>query len=235
MNETDLRTIELGHSFTHAELLQHFRAVWGGVSFPGRRPGFAVVLGMGHEKVCGRYSMYLLADYESFDMRQLIRQCGALDLKYGVSLSRSYRRGDSGRWVGDYKNDAASRFIEEMNAEQHRDGSVEGRETVNLTPTSMLEMENLYSFILPEIKDLLTAERRQLYLKDSKIVSYLSEIENEQISELQPGAYPAIEALAFAVIEMRSHHPATRPAEDRGYGDETNLAGSYAWQKSCFD
>ena len=160
-------------------------------------------VGLGHKRHLDSYDAYLLEEFESFDLRKLVRQCGALDVKYGISLSSSYRPDSPGRWIGDYKNDAASRFIEQINAEQKRDGSVEGREPFSLTPTLMLEMENLYSFILPQIKDLLKPERRMLFLKDSKIVSYLSEIEDAQISELELGAYPSIEALAFAVIELR--------------------------------
>ncbi|UCC97178.1 MAG: hypothetical protein JSW66_15190, partial [Phycisphaerales bacterium] len=204
MNEIDLRNVELGHSFTHNELLQHFRAVWGGISFPGRRPGFCVVVGMGHEKMCGRYIIYLLDEYESGDTRKLVRQAGALDVKYALSTLKSYYRPcDSGRWFGDDKNDAASRLIEEMNREQHRDGSEEGREPFRLTPTSMLEMEGFYLFALSTLKDLLNAERRMLFLKDSKILGYMSEIENGQSSELKLGDYPGIEALAFAVLEAR--------------------------------
>ena len=204
MNETDLRTIELGHAFTYIELSIHCRAVWGGVSWPGKRPGFAVVIGMDYKPHFDSHDIFLLDEYESFDLRKLVRQCGALDVKYGISLRGGYGPAP-GRWVGDFKNDAASRFIFEVNAEQHRDGSEQGREPFNLTPTLMLEMENLYSFLLPQLKDFLTADHRQLFLKDSKIVGYLSEIEDAQISELLPGEYPAVESLAFAVIEMRDH------------------------------
>jgi len=204
MDAVDLREIELGHAFTYIELSTHFRAVWGGVSFPGKRPGFAVVVGMGRERHFDSHDIFLLDEFESFDIRKLVRQCGAFDLKYGISLHSGYGPA-LGRWVGDFKNDAASKFIEEMNAEQHRDGSAEGREPFSLTPTLMLEMENLYSFILPQLKDLLTAERRQLFLKGSKIASYLSEIEDTQISELKSGDFPSVESLAFAVIEMRDH------------------------------
>jgi len=201
VNET-LRTIELGHAYTRTELLNHFRAVWGGVSFPGRRPGFACVLAMDYEPHLDSYDIFLLDEYESFDLRELIRQCRILDLRYSIQLERSYNPNSLNRWLGDDKNDAASRFIVEMNTESRNDPA---KHTVRfaLSATAILEMENLYSYILPQIKDLLTAERRQLFLKGSKIVGYLSEIEDAQISELEFGAYPAIESLAFAVIELR--------------------------------
>ena len=66
----------------------------------GRRAGWVIRYHMGNHDV------YLLDEFESFDMRQLVRQCGVLDFKYAPD-----------RWVGDYHNDAASLFIDEMNAE----------------------------------------------------------------------------------------------------------------------
>ena len=41
-------------------------------------------------------------------------------------------------------------------------------------------------------------------MKDSKVANYFSGIEPGEVVELQFGDYPAIEALAFAVIEMRN-------------------------------
>ena len=199
----DIKTTPLGHTFTYTELLNHFRAVWGGVARPGKREGAAVVIGMDHKRHLDSHDIYLLDEYESFDTRKLVRQCGALDAKYSISLSRAYCPNLPGYWIGDYKNDAASQFIHEMNDEQKRDGSVIGREPFSLTSTSMLEMENLYEYILPQIKELRNAERRQLFLKESKILNYLSEIEEAEMAELERGEYPAIEALAFAVIELR--------------------------------
>lgn len=191
----DYKTIELGHTFRIPDLPILFKAVWGGVAWPGKRPGFAVVIGMSHEPHSDSHDIFLLDEFESFDMRELIRQCGAMDLKYAISLP-DYS-GKSGQWIGDFENDAASRFIQEMN-----DDSKMHRGQFNLSPTLMLEMENLYSFVLPQIKGILNPDRRMLFLKNSKILSSLSEIESDEITELEIGAYPAIEALAFAVIEL---------------------------------
>jgi hypothetical protein len=71
-------------------------------------------------------------------------------------------------------------------------------------PFELLEMKPLYPYILDEIGRLLDEDRRRLFLPDnSKILSYLSEIKAGDIGELELGAYPAVEALAFTVIEMR--------------------------------
>jgi len=69
----------------------------------------------------------------------------------------------------------------------------------------MLNMEQLYPVILPQIKELLNPERRQLFLKDSKVVKYLSAIEKSEMTTLELGNYPTIEAVGITVIEMRTH------------------------------
>jgi len=173
------------------------------VAWPGKRPGFAVVVATDRTRHLDSYDICLLDEYEDFDIRKLVRQCGALDAKYSISLSRTYRPDSPGRWVGDYKDDAANQFIQEINTEQKRDGSAIGREPFSLTWTTMIEMENLYEFIVPEIKALVDSEHRQLFLKDSKILSYMSQIEGTEMAELERGEFPAIEALACAVIAMR--------------------------------
>ncbi|MCH7555903.1 MAG: hypothetical protein IIB56_00430 [Planctomycetes bacterium] len=42
-------------------------------------------------------------------------------------------------------------------------------------------------------------------LKDSKTKNYLGEIEPSEVVTLESGDYPAIEALPFAVIELRKY------------------------------
>ena len=66
----------------------------------------------------------------------------------------------------------------------------------------MLEMQNLYPYMLDELKRLLREDRRMLFLKGSKVESHLGDIEEEDIAELKLGEYPAIEATCFAVLTM---------------------------------
>jgi hypothetical protein len=187
-------------------LLNQFKAIWGAVAWPGRRPGFAVVVGMGCARHFDSYDGYLLDEFESSDIRQLVRQCGVLDLKYGIGMRRSYDGDPFGRWVGDYRNDAASRFIQEMNEEYERTRDIKmPSRNFTLNSTRILEMENPYHYVLPQIKELLDSERRQLFLKDSRVLDYMGEIRPDEIDGLTFGDFPAIEALAFAVIAMRDH------------------------------
>jgi hypothetical protein len=218
----DIKTAPIGHTFSYRELRNQCSAVWGAVAWPGRRPGFAVVVGLDHKLHLDNRDVFLLEEFESCDVRRLVRQCGALDLKYHISLHRSYSLDAPDRWIGDYKHDAASRFIQERNEELQR---VHGRNDqgrqFSLDSTSMLDMEKgLYSYILPQIKELMHPERRRLFLKDSKVANYLGEIEESEITELERGSYPAIEALAFAVIEMLDHDRRSRAYAANAYEDE---------------
>lgn len=169
------------------DLRLRYKQIYGGVGIPGKQPGFAVVVGMSHERHFDNHDIYLLDEFESADMRELIKQCGVLDYKYKPAI-----------WVGDSKNNAADRFIKEMNKDFES-----SRRSFGLSLTQILDMEQPYSYILPKLKWLLDEDRRQLFLKESKVADYLATIEPPKIPEMEFGDFPAIEALAFAVIEMR--------------------------------
>lgn len=213
----DVKKAKLGQTFSSMEIMNSCKAVYGAVSWPGKRPGFAVVVAMDSTRHIDSYDISLLDEFESDRMRDLVRQCGVLDLKWTPE-----------RFIGDWKNEAADHFIREMNSEkknqQHKEAGILTRQ-FSLTPTLMLEMDNLYQYILDELKKLLDEEHRQLILKeDSKILDYLSEIKSSKAADLQLGDYPAIEALAFAAIEMRNHFSRSRPMrssykEDCKYSD----------------
>lgn len=194
---THIKTIPLNEPLADVELESQCKAIFGGVSWPGKRPGFAVIVAMSHEKHFDSHDIYLLAEYESFDMRELVRQCGALDAQYKPAA-----------WFGDDKNDAADRLINEMRTElRAQSPKLKARRYFSVWRTTMVEMEHLYAYALPHLKRLLDPERRMLFLKDSKILNYLAAIEESEIASLELGDFPSIEALAFAVIEMKDRCP----------------------------
>jgi len=183
-HKIDTKTVQLTKT---QDLEARYKQIYGAVAFPGKRPGFAVMVGMIHEEHFESHDIYLLDGFESADMRELIRQCGVLDYKYKPEL-----------WIGDRLNDAADRFIREMNEEFKS-----SRRRFTLSSTQILDMKQPYSYILPELKRMLNKDHRQLFLEDSKVVDDLGIIEPSQIPEIEFGDFPAVEALAFAVIEMR--------------------------------
>ena len=95
----DVKKAELGEPFENIALKNCCKAIYGGVSWPGRRPGFAVVVAMSRKKFPEGHHICLLDEYESFDMRELIRHCGMLDSKY-----------EPYRWFGDTSGCISTRF-----------------------------------------------------------------------------------------------------------------------------
>lgn len=185
----EIKNAKLGESFDIRELKHCCKRIYGAVVFPGQREGFAVVVAMDRARHLDSHDVCLLDEYESFDIRQLIRQCGVLNFKYLPN-----------KWIGDCKNDAAGQFIREMNSEHPSESR---KRQFTLSWTTLLDMEQLYSYIMGEIKRLLDPDHRQLFLKDdSKILGYLNGIESSEIASLTFADYPSIEALAFAVIGM---------------------------------
>ena len=168
-------------------LKYRYQQIYGAVAWPGKNPGFAVVVGKSHESHFNNYDVYLIEEFEHFDTRQLVRKCCVMDYNYKPD-----------RWIGDNKSEAGDRFIRKMNSELGP-----SRRKFGLTKTRLLDMDYPYTLICPELKALLDENRRQLFLKDSKVTEYLMLIEPSEISVMKQGEYPAIEALGFAVIELR--------------------------------
>ncbi len=203
----ELKKAKLGHRFAVHELESCCRAIYGSVAWPGKKPGFAVVLAMSRSKKnnSDSHEICLLDEYESSDMQKLIRQCGVLNRKYEPEM-----------WVGDTTNDSAEEFMYEM-----RDDF-----DFYLSETDLSEMNPLYPYILGKLKALRDREHRRLFLQDdSKLLNYMGEIEPGEIDELERGDFPAIEALGYAVIEMqRVAEPAgllpSHTGDDPTYPDE---------------
>jgi hypothetical protein len=176
----DIKTTQLGHEFTQAQLRNQSRAVYGGVAWPGKRSGFVVVLAIVYSDERKLWEIYLLDEFESPYMRELIRQCGLLHSKY-----------EPYSWVGDTKNSSAEERMYEM-----KDDS-----GFSLNETDVIEKVPFYQYVVDELKDLRDEEHRRLFLKNSKVLNYMAEIEQGQVAELKRGEYPPLEALVYAAVE----------------------------------
>ncbi len=210
----ELETVKLGQDLTTEELKTRHKQIYGGVAWPGKHPGFAVVIGMDHERHFDNHDIYLLDEFESSDIRELVRQCSALDYKYQPAI-----------WIGDTRNDAADRFITEINRELHSAENLQAhRRYFHICSTQILDMQHSYQYVLPELKRLLDKDHRQLFLKDSHVINYLSEIDPSEIPTLEFGDFPAIEALAFAVVDMRLYGAQKRKSDRRSKRPKSPMA-----------
>jgi len=184
-----LKEAELGHTLDCKDLKECCTGIYGGISWPAKRPGFAVVVAMKSFETFGRqrHEVCLLDEVESADMWELIERCTGLDLKY-----------DPSEWIGDNENSAAARIMQEMS----RDSKLR---TFSLAPASIVSMDRPYQYMLQSLRRMLREDRRTLFLKDSKSLEYLREIEEGAEVELELGEFPSVEALAFAALEGKEH------------------------------
>jgi hypothetical protein len=188
LTSDELKNAKLGQSFDSKDLERCCKAIYGGVAWPNKRQGFAVVVAMNRFEKYGteEHEICLLDEFESADMYELVRWCGGADSKYNPSV-----------WIGDRSNPTADQFIRELNRETHG-------HRFSIQRTRILDMDRPYQHILQSIRRMLRDDSRTLFLKDSRVRDYLGQVGPDEETELELGEYPAIEALAFAVLEMRN-------------------------------
>jgi|GEM_PF-5005683 len=181
---SEVKAAPLGQTFDVRALKECCKAVRSAVTWQGKNPGFAVVVAMNSFRRFGRTrrEIVLLDEVESRDMAELIHKCEALHLKYKPA-----------DWYGDPDNAAANRIIQRLNQERQNPFSL-------IRPT-IIGMDKPYQFILQSLRPILKPENRELFLKDSQIIDYLGQINEDEETDLELGSFPAIEALSFAALE----------------------------------
>ena len=234
----DIRTSQLTQHIEYPDLIQATQAVWGGIAWPfEENPGYVVVVGARREKFPGGYELCVLDDFEAYDVRELVRQVIAMDLKYWISWRRVDQSGDpQGKWLADETHDAASIFLKEANDEFRRDARLSDELTkprrLKLSHTVLLEKDRLYDYLLPQLKLWLTPTKLLLYLKASKVALHLQTfdaIDMSDISGLKVGHCPAIEALGYVTVELQRYlkrHEVTHREDyssDMGVGTLTEV------------
>ncbi|MHC4117017.1 MAG: hypothetical protein ACYSWO_05885 [Planctomycetota bacterium] len=179
---SDVKDAQLGETFHCKALEECCTGVYGGISWPGKYPGYAVVVATKTVKTLGgdRTEVCLLDEVESRDTWQLIERCGGLDLEYNPSA-----------WFGDDENPTANDFMR-SNSNRHK---------WYVVRSDILALDKLYQRILQNIRHMLREDRKALFLKGGRVVDYLSQVEADKECELELGEFPAIEALGFAVLE----------------------------------
>jgi len=190
MNGYEITTVEtapLGHPFTPRELEQQCRAIIGAVAWPGKRPGFGLVLAVTGGRDGQPYGFYLLDEAEDGDLLKLVLKCDGLDSRYAPE-----------RWIGDNRKTAAQQAMGRVaEAKQPKSGE-SVRALTYVCSTALVEDDGPYQYAVPMLKTLLREEDRQLFIKDSRVREYLRQIDEADLPSLQRGDFPAIEALAYA-------------------------------------
>jgi len=190
MNGYEITTVEtapLGHPFMPRELERQCRAVIGAVAWPGKRPGFGLILAVTGGRSGVPYGLYLLDEAEDGDLLKLVLKCDVLDSKYAPE-----------RWIGDNRKAAAQQAMWRVAEAKQSQNGESARAFTYVCCTALVEDDGLYQYAVPMLGTLLREEDRQLFIKDSGVREYLQQINKDDLPILQRGDFPAIEALAYA-------------------------------------
>lgn len=185
-----------------------YRRIYGGLAWPGKRPGFAVIVGEEREFVPGlnAYPLRVLDEFETDDLVSLARHCTGLDFYYRPE-----------RWLGDTGNMAGMEFIYQLNKEfKTREAMIQGRRNFNLMLSHFVNMDNGFEYLFSSLRKYLTQDRKLLYIGEkSRLASYLLEVRPDEIASIRTGDYPAIESLGYAAVELeRSQFEGRKPRQD---------------------
>lgn len=171
--------------FPHSEDLK-YRKIVGGISFPGIRPGFIVIVGELRQVTDRKF--ILLDEYESFDVENLIVRAAALDLYYKPE-----------KWVSGELDKATTKLLMENNRQLSQPGS----RRLRIVPSRIVGLEDeMFRYVYPKLKKI-AGENGELDISKGKmLLNYLSLPQDSEISTVRLGDYPSIEALCFATMEL---------------------------------
>ena len=164
--------------------------IYGGVGWPGKRPGFVVMVGELAELApgLGRYPLLILNEYEADSMIDLVKKCTGFD---------SYYKPET--WLGDSEKTAGREFIFEVNKEFRSPH----RRDFRLTHSLLLNMPDFFTYLYNALRRLLDKEKKILTLgAKSRLRADLSMIQPEDIESIKLGQFPSIEALGFAALAL---------------------------------
>jgi len=166
-----------------------YRKIVGGISFPGTKPGFIVIVG--ELKQPNDRKFILFDEYESFDVENLIIRAFALDLYYKPE-----------KWVSGELDKATTKLLMENN----RQISQPGARRLRIVPSRIVGLENeMFRYVYPKLKRM-TGENGELDISKGKmILNYMSLPQDSEVGTVRFGDYPAIESLCFCAMELEEY------------------------------
>ena len=186
--------------------IREYGRVFGGVVFPGERPGFAVAVGEDRLPVVGNrhvYHQYLLGEFEAINHHDLLEGC--------IELSRHFNV--------DYFFWRFSQSYENLSELWNRQQRQMGKPEMMIYQAEFSMDEGNIEQIMAILRNRLRADNKLLDLTpQSKLNGYFGEFSTTAIATAKDFEYPAISALGYASATLESRPPA--PEEDeRAFGD----------------
>lgn len=207
MEREELRTLPLDYQWTREALRDHFAVVAGGVSYPGRRPGHAIVAGLCEPRDRADFEAHVLAETESRDLGDLLRACRALGGQYRRA---GMLRQETFRWLGDGKHVGANEILWRLNKEAGNAG-----DHLSIETTTLIDGPQPYLTMFATLSEYVKPDRKRLYLHNCKAALAMTEVPADEVADARIGDYPAVEALAFVADGLRTWLE-QRPDERQG-------------------
>jgi hypothetical protein len=175
--------------------LDQYGRIFGGIAWPGLRPGFGVILGelKNIDENTGERMIHVLSEFESGDIPSLLKTAAAHDSYYFPD-----------KWFGDPGQLAARSFIRALNDElTSRPNINERQKPLNISYAPFVGDESVFELYLTTIHNCLRPDAKILHFgRESVLPGYLMELTHEKVFKGTARDYPAVFALGAALVAL---------------------------------
>lgn len=179
--------------------LNKFYRIYGGIAWPGAKPGFLVILGRDKANAPGRDvpMIHELDEMESPDIWTLLEAAARYDNLYYPE-----------KWLlSDIQNQAGMNLLKEMNNHLQTRLPYEMRQRkISATAAPFSESKDALNVWANCTKRNLEANRKLLqFIPGSSIPAYLLQLKNEDAFRAMPTDFPAIAALGMTLQSITNY------------------------------
>jgi len=166
-----------------------YKKIYGGISWPGQRPGFICIMGELRQQGPNRF--VLLDEFEDFDTGELISRAGAFDVYYRPE-----------KWLSGELDKATKKLLIEFN--KGLDPRQPGRR-LKISPSRIKALEDdVFRYCFPKLRKS-TGPNGELDISKGKmLLNYMSLPQDNEISAIKFGDYPSIEAAIFCITDLEA-------------------------------
>jgi len=164
-----------------------YSRIYGGIAFPGQRPGYIAVAG--ELRAMGEKRFVLLDEFESFDTQTLIARASGLDAFYRPE-----------KWLTSELTPGIQKSLMDFNKGITLRNP--GRR-LRLLPSRITGLgDDLFRYSLPKLKSLISEKGQLDISKGRLLLNYLSIIQDSDIAGIKLGEYPAVEAAIYVMNNL---------------------------------
>ena len=170
-----------------------YRRIAGGLSWPGTKPGFAVIIGEDkkHDLDVNAHHLRLLAEVEETNIERLLDWCAG----HEINAPEIYWT-----WYGDTTNKPSMAWVYRLNNKHRSQGR---KQYLALAPAPYIDSPKRFAFYVNILRGCLERWRKTLHLGEkSKLQSYLVQLGSEEVVKATSEDYPAIAALGYVVSAL---------------------------------